>query len=470
MSTLIDHQIENAKRVCQRCLVQQVGPPARSVADATQILNTLEGLLNKYGDYCKFWIGPNLNVCVKNAGDIRLLLTSNQLNKKGPFYEEMKSFIGSGILSGGPNWRNHRKIVTPSYNKISVQVYSKVFNKEARELATVLANKNPKTTFNVYCDVVRFTTQSVCQTLMGLSKEESKNVKRMDEIVALTQSMYNNIFENIAHWWLRIPGVKILTGRCNKEKYYIKLIQEFTSDILERRTRALNESGGTIEEYMGIVDRFILSGEVSDQDKRFEIFTLFTTSQEASAKLASAVLLFLAHLPEWQQKVYNEIMDVLGTDEDVTEDHLKQLHSLDLVYKEALRYLSIAAFIQRSVEKEITINEGKLTLPVGTAVIISIHMLHRDLCHWEEPNKVKPERFLPENVKQRDPNAFVPFSLGAMDCLGRVYATSLIKTFVVQTLRRVQLEADGNIEDLELHVAISVKFAKGYNLRARPRT
>lgn len=31
----------------------------------------------------------------------QLLLTSNQLNQKGPFYDEMKSFIGSGILSGG---------------------------------------------------------------------------------------------------------------------------------------------------------------------------------------------------------------------------------------------------------------------------------------------------------------------------------------------------------------------------------
>lgn len=64
---------------------------------------------------------------------------------------------------------------------------------------------------------------------------------------------------------------------------------------------------------------------------------------------------------------------------------------------------------------------GTLTLPVDTAVIISIHMLHRDPCHWEEPNKVKPERFLPENVKQRDPNAFVPFSLGPMDCLGSLF-------------------------------------------------
>lgn len=89
--------------------------------------------------------------------------------------------------------------------------------------------------------------------------------------------MYNHIFDNITRWWLHIPGVYRLTGRHNKEKRYIKLIQDFTSDILEKRTRALNASGGTVEEYMGIVDRFILSGELSDEDIRFETFTLFTT-------------------------------------------------------------------------------------------------------------------------------------------------------------------------------------------------
>lgn len=89
--------------------------------------------------------------------------------------------------------------------------------------------------------------------------------------------MYNHIFENITHWWLRIPGVYSLTGRYIKEKYFIKLIQDFTSDILEKRTRAWNENGGTVEEHMGIVDRFILSGELNDQDIRFETFTLFTT-------------------------------------------------------------------------------------------------------------------------------------------------------------------------------------------------
>lgn len=53
--------------------------------------------------------------------------------------------------------------------------------------------------------------------------------------------------------------------------------------------------------------------------------------------------------------------------------------------------------------------------------------------------------------------------------LGRVYATAMVKIMVVRVLRSLVLEADGALEDLELHVAISVRFAKGYNLRVKPR-
>uniref|UniRef100_A0A2H1WM88 SFRICE_027526 n=1 Tax=Spodoptera frugiperda TaxID=7108 RepID=A0A2H1WM88_SPOFR len=89
------------------------------------------------------------------------LLTSNKVNQKGPLYEYLVPMIGYGILSGGPIWRSHRKIVTPSYNKKSVENFSPIFNREAEQLASVICQKDPKKSFNVYKDIVRFTTQSV---------------------------------------------------------------------------------------------------------------------------------------------------------------------------------------------------------------------------------------------------------------------------------------------------------------------
>ncbi|XP_050353173.1 cytochrome P450 4C1-like [Nymphalis io] len=452
------------------------GPPALPVlgnalmfmAHPEEQLIKIAELLNKYGQYVKFWLGSDLNICVKNPADIKYLLTSNKVNQKGPLYEFMTTFIGRGILTGGPTWRLYRKIATPSYNKKSVKVFGDVFNREAECLSNVLCNKDPAIIFDVYYDVVNCTTQCICQTLMGLSKEETENIKNLNEVVTKTQSMYSLIFSKMTRWWLQIPFIYWVTGNKATEKYFLKIVDEMTSDILQKRRNALQRET-EIDDTLGVVDRFILNG-LPDEEIKLETFSLFTTSQEASAKIASAVLLFLAHLPEWQEKVHKEVIEVVGPhDEHITEEQLKKLTNLDMVYKEVLRYMSIGAMIQRTVEEEITINDGKITLPTGTSLVIPIHELHRDAQYWEEPYKIKPERFLPENIKNRDPNAFIPFSLGPMDCLGRIYATTLIKTLIVKIVRRVQLEADGRLEDLELHIAISVKFADGYNLRARKR-
>ncbi|XP_047522721.1 cytochrome P450 4C1-like [Pieris napi] len=426
-------------------------------------LKKIAALLEQYGDYIRFWLGPDLVIVIKDPTDIRCLLTSNKINQKGPAYDYMTPFIGKGILTGGPKWRVYRKIANPSYNKKSIETFSEVFNEEAEALRNVLRRRD-NNIFNVYYDVLQCTTRAVCRTLMGLSKEEIVELKHLDEVIHETQNIYSLVFTKMTRWWLQIPLIYWLSGNYRKQLYYQRIVDGLITDIIEKRRKSL----GKEENYgMGVVDRFILNG-LSENEIKLESFALFTTSQEASAKIASGVLLFLAHLPEWQSKVYEEIVQVID-DDSVSDDQIRRLENLDMVYKEVLRYLSIAALIQRTVEEDVTISNGKFTLPSGTVVAIPIHEVHRDSRFWDEPLKIKPERFLPENQKNRDPNAFIPFSLGAMDCLGRVYATTLIKTIVIRVLRHVELSAEGKLEDLDLHVAISVKFAKGYNLRVRPR-
>ncbi|KAI8442014.1 hypothetical protein MSG28_005664 [Choristoneura fumiferana] len=55
------------------------GPPALPVlgnallfmASPNDQLKLLEEVLNRYGQYVKFWMGPDLNIIVKNAEDIK---------------------------------------------------------------------------------------------------------------------------------------------------------------------------------------------------------------------------------------------------------------------------------------------------------------------------------------------------------------------------------------------------------------
>ena len=79
--------------------------------------------------------------------------------------------------------------------------------------------------------------------------------------------------------------------------------------------------------------------------------------------------------------------------------------------KEGTRLHCPVAMISRCPTVPTTV-EG-ITFPVGTIFTINILNLHHNRLVWPDPWTFRPDRFHPDNMKDKDSYAFIPFSAGS---------------------------------------------------------
>ena len=117
---------------------------------------------------------------------------------------------------------------------------------------------------------------------------------------------------------------------------------------------------------------------------------------------------------------------------------------------------------------------GPFKIPKGVSVGFYIYGMHRNPKHFADPHKFNPERFMPGNpeLKSRPPNAFMPFGLGARNCIGQKYAVLSAMLFFVLTLPKLRVYLDDSRWDEEVKFndgVVSVAPSQGVWLKVSER-
>ncbi|GMT21510.1 hypothetical protein PFISCL1PPCAC_12807, partial [Pristionchus fissidentatus] len=374
---------------------------------------------------------------------LQYVLDSNEEITKGDEYEPLVPWLGRGLLiSTGDKWRSRRKMLTPTFHFSMLDGYVATMNRHAKICAELLEDRAGPELVDMYPVVKMCALDIICETTMGkeLDSQRQPNQPYIEAIVTLMR-LGTEIGIKPYLWpqfMRRLLGIDQAYGEA------LIVAHNFTKTVIAERAEALSK--GEVEPNKRAFLDLLLEQkdkqELTDEDIREEVDTFMFEGHDTTASCIGWAVWCMAHHPEIQQRVYEEITHVLGDDinRDCTKEDLSKLVYLERCIKETMRMFPPVPFVQRLLHTDLQM--GPYLIPRGSNMLIPPYLVHHNECIYPEPLVFDPDRFLPENVETRHAYDFVPFSAGPRNCIGQKFAMYQLKIFLSWLLRRYRLESE----------------------------
>ncbi|GIX85855.1 cytochrome P450 18a1 [Caerostris extrusa] len=274
----------------------------------------------------------------------------------------------------------------------------------------------------------------------GISEEQlQKMVELYGEEVASTTAMNVLLIGKIAKYLifpLKPEYYKTLKNQKKLKSMLFGVINEHKATYDEENMRDV------IDEYFKERDTRRSKGDPTAEyftdESLVESLILFVGDGVLSiAAFASSMLTHLIDNPEEQEKVYKEIVEVIGLDRQPSIEDKSNLTYLNAFIQESLRATNMFPFFPSlQCTKETTLNGYRI--PKGAITLVNFYSIHNDPEVYEEPKKFNPSRYIQTAGKQRA-ELPVPFGVGKRACLGESFTMMQIFLFVATIVQNFRL-------------------------------
>ncbi|KAF6030476.1 hypothetical protein EB796_011211 [Bugula neritina] len=255
------------------------------------------------------------------------------------------------------------------------------------------------------------------------------------------------------------------------EKYCEKAVQ-CSLRIVDERLKELNEQGAIDTDKRQCLVSYLLAAQgLSNFEISVTMMELMVGSVETASNSLMWTLYLLCKNPMCQQKLFNEIKEVIGNDcDEITPDMMNRLKYTKACIKESLRLYPVTFATSRLLNEDIDVLGYHL--PAGTHVQANIKSLCQDETVFPDPKSFVPERWL--NVRNEDMGvANLVWGHGARMCIGRRLAEQEMYLGLARIISRFQVFYPNTAEpDPVLHTVMttakpmSMKFMERSQLEA----
>ncbi|XP_017749209.1 PREDICTED: phylloquinone omega-hydroxylase CYP4F2 [Rhinopithecus bieti] len=421
-------------------------------------MRVLTQLVATYPQGFKVWMGPVfplLSLCHPDIIRSVINASATLAPKDKFFYSFLEPWLGDGLLlSAGDKWSRHRRMLTPAFHFNILKPYMKIFNESVNIMHAKwqLLASGGSARLDMFEHISLMTLDSLQKCVFSFDshcqEKPSEYIAAILELSALVSKRHQQIP-------LHIDFLYYLTPEGQRFRRACRLVHDFTDAVIQERRRTLPSQG--VDDFLqakaksktlDFIDVLLLSKdedgkELSDEDIRAEADTFMFEGHDTTASGLSWVLYHLAKHPEYQARCRQEVQELLKDREpkEIEWDDLAQLPFLTMCIKESLRLHPPVPVISRHVTQDIVLPDGRV-IPKGITCLLSVFGIHHNPTVWPDPEVYDPFRFDPENIKERSPLAFIPFSAGPRNCIGQTFAMAEMKVVLALTLLRFRVLLD----------------------------
>ncbi|XP_059975099.1 cytochrome P450 4A11-like [Mesoplodon densirostris] len=348
---------------------------------------------------------------------------------------------GNGLLVlEGHTWFQHRQMLTPAFHYDILKPYVGLMADSVQDKWEELISLDSHLEVLGPVSLMTLDTIMKCAFSHQGSIQTDRNIQAIRDLGNLTITRLRNAFHQNDIIYRLTPEDRWSHRAC-------QLAHQHTDGVIRRRKAHLQKEGELekvrSKRHLDFLDILLFArmengSSLSDMDLRAEVDTFMFEGHDTTASGISWTLYALASHPEHQQRCWEEIQSLLGDGASITLDQLDQMPNTTMCIKEALRLYPPVPFIFRDLSMPITFLDGR-SLPAGIPVSLFFYGLHHNPKVWPNPEVFDPSQFALGSSQHR---AFLPFSRGSRNCIGKQFAMNEMKVAVALTLLRFELAPD----------------------------
>ncbi|XP_060653760.1 cytochrome P450 4p1-like isoform X1 [Drosophila nasuta] len=408
---------------------------------------------------------------ITDAESAELVLNDQNLITKSIIYDFLHPALCTGLLtSTDKKWHSRRRLVTPTFHFNILGQFEEIFKAESFKFVQQF-NGASEISISVSELIPRFTLNCICETAMGVKLDD----------MAEKGDLYRENFTMIDKSFVRRLSNPFFWNKTLYEYFRpkadassLKVVHDFSNEIIAKRRILLEadlQHRKTTQDadediYVNNKPRFAMldtlifaetDGLIDHKGICEEVDTLMFEGFDGTSIGLIFALMNMSLYADKQELCYQEINEYIADDfSNLDINQIGKLKYLDCFIKETMRMFPSVPVTGRQAVRETELANG-LILPAGTQISLHIFDIHRSPRYWDSPDKFQPERFLPENCRDRHTYAYIPFSAGQRNCIGQKYAMLEMKTLLIVVLKHYKILPLIDTKDLVFSTGITLR-------------